>query len=489
MKDSKIIQFLKCLTKQEFREFRKFVKSPYHNNRKEVIRFYETIREYYPDFNKDGLSKENIYEKLYPGKKYDPNVIALLSSYLINLGKDFLTISDFKEDKFFYKYHLLKSLDTHSADNLFEKEFRDTGNFLNEEKFNTETFRNKSLLELSKINFDLRRNRQENTCQNSIEYGDYLIYSFLINLIENYHGLLANKSSFNYDFTGSAALSFVKNFNFEGFIKSMKDQKLKDHNYIVYYYFLFMCNYNPENEIYFSKLKEYSFKDFDNISELEKSNRFNYLIDYCIYKMELGDLKFLDESFQLYVEVLEKKIFQTSPQTRDIGLMFFRNFVTIGLAAKEYEYIEKFIDEYGGRIKADSKNDLLELSYAMLNYERKKYDKALECLSKVSNSIPLFRLSTKHILLKIYYDTDQYDSFFSLTDTYRHYLKNDKIIPKHTREAHTVLLGYAGKLARMKLAGNTEDALILKKEIKENRGMDFRHKFWLMEKAQELMKN
>jgi len=247
-----------------------------------------------------------------------------------------------------------------------------------------------------------------------------------------------------------------------------------------------MSNYYPDNVNYFAMLKEYSFRDFAKLNNSEKFSRFNYLIDYCIYKMELGHLEFLRESFNLYTEALDRKIFHSDPDDKNIGLIFFRNFVTIGLAAKEYKYVENFISQYGDGISGEMKSDLLELSHAMLDYEKRDYDKALERISRVSNLFPLFRLSTKFILAKIYYDTNQYDSFLSLIDTYRHYLKNDKIIPAHTRDAHTLFINYTSRLAKFKSSGNNEGLYELKKEINKDRKLDFRHKLWINEKAEEL---
>jgi hypothetical protein len=487
MHNSKITRFLKCLSKAEIREFGKFVRSPYHNNRKDVIRFYDALIKYYPDFTEGHATKENLFKKLYPAQKYRSEVIVLLSSYLFNLGRDFMAISDFMENEFLHRYHYLNSIDKHRADSLFESEYKNTAEFMNGMKMDNDYFKNKSLMEMLYISFNVKRNRQGATCANNVEYSDYSIYSFLVQLSCIYHDLLADKSSFNYDFTGSAADIFVKHFDFEGFMKNLQSNDDANYNYTAYYYYLLMSNYYPHEESYYKKLKEYSFKDFDKLHLSEKSARFDYLIDYCIYKMEMGSYEFLRESFELYSEALEKKIFQTGDKV--VGLMFFRNFITIGLAAKENEYIERFINEYGSRIAGEGKADLLELSYAMLNYEKKQYDKALECISRISNAIPLFRLATKNVLLKIYYDTNQYDSFFSLIDAYKHYLKNDKIVPDHIKNAHLLLLNYSGRLAKIKSTGNSDGLYLLKSEIKENAKMDFRHRFWLIEKSNELQGN
>jgi tetratricopeptide (TPR) repeat protein len=150
--------------------------------------------------------------------------------------------------------------------------------------------------------------------------------------------------------------------------------------------------------------------------------------------------------------------------------------------------VEKFIAEYGPQVKEDVRDDLLELSYAMLYYEKKEFIKALESLSKVSNSFPLFKLATKHILIKIYYETNQYEAFSSLIDTYKHYLKNERIIPDLIKSYHTNFLNYLGKLLRMKSSGYHDEIFALKKKLKENPIMDIRHRLWLIEKAEELEK-
>jgi hypothetical protein len=489
MQNSKIINFLKCLSKHELGEFGKFVRSPFHNNRKDVIRFYDVLRKHYPGFNGGEISKKKIFEELYPDKNYDTNTIVLLSSYLYNLGRHFLAVLNLKEDTFSFKYNFLKSLDSHNADELFEKEYRDAGQFLKNEKLNKESFNRYAALEELKINFNLYRNRQDKIYRNTIDYGDNFIYSFIVKMVVLFHGMLVDKMTFNFDFTGSAAELFIRNFNLEEFINSLPGGKTEHYDFLIYYYYLFMAHHYPHNEYYFPRIKEYSFKNFEKLQMEEKSSRFQYLIEYCLIQLKSGNLKFLHEAFNLYTEALEKKLYKNTPSEEGMGLIFFRNFIVIGLMAKEYDYVENFISEYGREITGEMRDETLELSYAMLHYERKQYSKALEHLNRVSTAFPLFKLSTKYILIKIYYETDQYDSFFSLMDAYRHYLKNEKIITELIRGYHTNFLNYLSVLVKIKSSGTSDDLYTIKKEIKENMNMDFRHKLWLLEKAGELEKS
>jgi len=46
MENSQLTEALQTLSKEEFREFGKFLRSPFFNNRSEVIRLYEFLKLY-----------------------------------------------------------------------------------------------------------------------------------------------------------------------------------------------------------------------------------------------------------------------------------------------------------------------------------------------------------------------------------------------------------------------------------------------------------
>ena len=211
MKNTNLIQLLKCFSKEEVREFGKFVKSPFFNNRKDVSKYYDILKKYHPGFNDDIISNEKIFKELYPGIKYDANDIVRLNSYLFNLGKDFLVISGVRDDEYTYKYMLLTSLDAHRADNLFEKEFQKTDDFLSGEMLHNDFFLKKSQIETLKTNFYLIRNNQKAICENVINKSVYNIYNFIIGLSVSFHDMFANKYTYNFDYTDTTPGLFIKN--------------------------------------------------------------------------------------------------------------------------------------------------------------------------------------------------------------------------------------------------------------------------------------
>ena len=94
-----LIQLLNTFSKEEMREFGKFVNSPFHNNRSDVILFFDEIKKFHPGFNKSEFSKENIFSLIFPKKKYQDDVIRRLASNLFKLAEEFCAYNNFRKDK------------------------------------------------------------------------------------------------------------------------------------------------------------------------------------------------------------------------------------------------------------------------------------------------------------------------------------------------------------------------------------------------------
>ena len=62
---------LKTFTPPEIKKFRDFVKSPYYNKNKNVIKLNETLQKFYPEFSPAKLTEENIYSLVFGKEKFD----------------------------------------------------------------------------------------------------------------------------------------------------------------------------------------------------------------------------------------------------------------------------------------------------------------------------------------------------------------------------------------------------------------------------------
>ena len=103
MRDTKLITLIRKLSTEELKELEKFVASPFFSRGRDFVPLFKILKQFYPDFSDRKLSKEFLFKKIFPGKKFDPqksyNVIKTLSSQLVKMCKDFLMQLEFEDDE------------------------------------------------------------------------------------------------------------------------------------------------------------------------------------------------------------------------------------------------------------------------------------------------------------------------------------------------------------------------------------------------------
>ena len=99
MKEIRLIETLKTFTISEWKLFEKFAASPFFNNGRNYLPFLKQLRKFYPSFESDKLTYEHIHKKLYPGKKFNKQMMWNLASELEKLSKEFMLQLGLKENK------------------------------------------------------------------------------------------------------------------------------------------------------------------------------------------------------------------------------------------------------------------------------------------------------------------------------------------------------------------------------------------------------
>ena len=110
MKNSELLKTLGSMNENEFREFGKFIASPYFNNRSEIVRLYDALKKYHPTFSSNSFKEELIFSKVYPGKKFSGVMMRKVFSLTTNLAMSFFAFKSFEDDKLGYNVKLLDRL-------------------------------------------------------------------------------------------------------------------------------------------------------------------------------------------------------------------------------------------------------------------------------------------------------------------------------------------------------------------------------------------
>lgn len=93
MKNTTTTRFLKRLSKKEIAGLNVFITNPYFNthNKEEVIRLYQYMIQFAPDYNHKDFTKENAFKALYPSKVFHAATLNGLMNKLFALIKKFIS--------------------------------------------------------------------------------------------------------------------------------------------------------------------------------------------------------------------------------------------------------------------------------------------------------------------------------------------------------------------------------------------------------------
>ena len=140
------------------------------------------------------------------------------------------------------------------------------------------------------------------------------------------------------------------------------------------------------------------------------------------------------------------------------------------------------------RNKLDPRHKDFAVNFAMAEIlsARKNYNKALEYLSRINIEFSAEKFQVKALMLKIYYETGSYENAYSLIDSSRHFLRNDKQLPDSRKKSFLTFLSFGSQLINIKLNPDEKKSVTLKKSI--HRSRFFSGRDWLMEKIEELRK-
>lgn len=474
MKNTKLTAVLKTFSKSEIVKFKDFVNSPYFNKNTNVIKLNEVILDYFPDFDSEKFTEENIFKKLFGKEKYNYFKIKNLISDLYQISLTYLKIIANNKKGIENDINLLNELHERQLDNLFiqkEKQInRELNSLIKDEFYYLKQYQ---LARVNTSHFKFKKSGYSfNLIQN--EYDIYLQYTLIV-LLRNYSKMLTNKNHGNIEF---------KMEMFENVWEYVKDKEFKDIPSAGIYRQMIALELSRDEKDYRSliKLKE---KYEKNLSDEDIYYILLVANSYSAYRLKLGDESFYNDRFSAFKEMVDRKI----QLPNYILFVNFINTYTSACMIGEYKWAEDFMKRFSdGIFPAEEKDNTVNYCLAFLSYRLKEYDKALEYFSKTNFKLFIMKVMVKSYTLRIFYEKNMHEQTFSAIDAFRHYLKSEKLIAEEQKAAHYEFLKHVTELTKLKLENikeNNIDLDFLRKQIKEMSSNPLGAKNWLIEKSEK----
>lgn len=471
MHKSQLVQILRTFTKKEIRDFKKWLRSPYHNQRKDVYDLFLYL------FKNDNLHKENklikeyIYPYLFSSEPYDDAKIRQTIHFLFKAIEEFLVTTEMTRDNIQKKIIWSRVLREKGLVEYAQKQLNIVKNNI-ESKHHFYSFEhhfNKYLLtnELYDTAIVNKRNAQEEL-ENIIDAIDKVF------IAERLFRVCIQLSSPNTSLKEDDAV-FV-----EAIIAHLQNDETLLNDQAVKMYFLIYKVLKDNNYDEFLDLKTHLFDFGNNFDQFLIDDIFLIAINYCTRQMNKGRKEYIQEAFSLCKTGIEKKYLISQDQ---IERYFFRNFVSIGINAREFNWVENFIIDYQQYLDEQHRESYVNFCFGLLYSKSGQYDKAITYLAQFEPDDVLLNLNSKLQLIKIYYQLDEVYALESLIESSKVYLRRKKDIGDNYRLLYKNLLKFTQKLLRVNPYDKSKKAK-LRKEIEAANPLI--EKQWFLEQLENL---
>jgi hypothetical protein len=212
----------------------------------------------------------------------------------------------------------------------------------------------------------------------------------------------------------------------------------------------------------------------------ELRDMYAYVQNYCIRQANLGNSDFLNELFDAYRTLLDSGIIYVQDHLSQFD---FKNMVTVGLRVEEYDWVEAFITRESAVLPEDFRQNAITYNLARLHFARKDFKQALRLLFGVEFTDVYYHLDGKSLLLKTYYELEDFEPLLSLIKAFRVYLRRNRKISTYQLTIYNNLIKYVKQLTRLKLGRNV-NLTNVKSDIENTK--QIADLSWLNQKVEEV---
>lgn len=481
MLSNQLIQIIRSFSKKEMTRFYEFANSPYFNKHQGVKRLLGYLNNIFPDFTAKNCDREELQKWVFPAKKQKQSELALIFTYTLRLLEKFLTTEQFKTDEYFHKILLLRNLRGKEQYRHYEKVKNKLDRALAANPYkDTEYFNIRFLKAAESDQYYAHRSRTEK--DHSIQQKqNNLDHYYLAMKLRDSCEMIVRSRYMKIDYSTGLLDLLIEE------IRQNLDQYATNPTIVVYFR-IYQMILNGEHQFYYDALPVIQ-SNSHFFTKPELQNIYVYLQNFCIEQINKGERQFLKESFILYKDQLDKQLLMDN--NGFLSEWHYKNIVTAGIRLGEMEWTYQFIESYKARLNPEVIENAYTFNLASYYYSSQQFEKVLELLVRVEYTDIRYSLAAKSLLLRTYYDLEEYDALSSLTRSFSQYLSRNQLIPEHRKQAMSNLVRFTNRAFQIKsnadfVTHQKSQRELQKLEKEMESGIAIINKDWLDQKVNEL---
>ncbi len=487
-----LLEVLRTFTDHEKKRFGKFLNSAYFNKSPKIIRLFNILRKFHPNYDNKKITKMYIYKKLDYGLAFNDSTIRNLLYDLQVIAETYLKIKnmehnlaesnvlqrdEFKKRELDMLYQI--NLENSNLD-MAKRNYTNSQNIMSRFRLDSDQF----YFELAQKNID-----SENYSKNADKFKNgiiHLVNYFVVEFIKHNETLFSTARSFKAKQKEQYAHDFLKVIDVDKLTEYVK--KNSPGGFIAEVYLkLLKAFMNFNNERLYTDLFNTVTKYSKKLSTDDNKYLYNKLASYNRIKASSAKTsnKYDTELFKLY-EIMLKNSFYPADYKGNIKLDAYKEIMTLAIKLKKLPWLQEFISAFKNKIYYEYRKDINYFSTAVLNNEKGKYKEAFDQLGKVSLDDFLYELEARGLMIKLAYHAGNMETTQRMIDGYNNYLFRHRKMTDQEKGSHENYVDFMQLLLNYKKGDDRFEINLIKKKI--TNASNVLYKGWLLSKAVGLSK-
>ncbi len=465
MKTSFLIQYLEALTDAERELFSRFLQSPYHNQRMDVVRLYQLLLPYLAG-EADLPSKESLYAEIYGGRTYANLEFNNTITYLTQCVRNFLCIERFQSEKGAQDYYLLQALRDHHLDHQFERQWqraveahralpeRNAQWYLREYNFQNEWFKYKRI-------------KTSVWPENLQATSDALTRACSLEVVR-----WGSTGQAWHQATGQQ-LSLP--------LLEAAQATLKPEPQLGAYELFAQTNrvLEPTSTVSdFDALRALMRNQIRLLSLEERREVYLAAINFCIRQINQGERSFMHQAMELYKEGLESKALLVRGNALQPHTYY--NVHVLAHRVGEREWAKHFIDTYQAYLPKAERENFYQYNLAIYSFMLEDYKSVLGILLNVRFNELYLNLEVRTMMLRAYFETRELHSLQSLLASFSLFVRRHQELG-HNKQRYLNLIKYTKHLLKLNTYSLARKRALLNEVIETKALSD---KEWIVRKLE-----
>ena len=486
-KDTKLIAFLRTFTPEELSDFEKFIVSPYFKKGRDLMPFFKVLLKHHTDYNSENFNEELIFDELYPGTgfgdKKSKDILKTLSSSLLKLAEEFIVISKFRKNNVLRNRIMLDEILNRDLVKYYEQYREITADELGVKgKATMQNILEEYFFEGMNSRYCSQILDYKNYFKHVIRSGEFISSYFISNLLRIAKTKYLSETGRNLKSEKDIVDFLTGALDMKAILKIY--EKTPHYVFMGYHYYTYLSLTNNCDIKYYKSAKEIFFGNKSKLSNSERLYLYSDLLNILNMSFQMKNSSDnRKEIFELLKSCIEDKAYKFS-EDDFMQPDFYRNVILNAVYLKEFDWALDFTDNYTKELKHEFRENLKYYSRTMIFFGKKEFEEALVNISKVKYDLVNFKIDVKIISLMIFFELQMTEQAYSMTDTFKHFLRSFKELPEELRVSHLNFIKYYLKILNINVSGKKDEVLFFRSKIENEKLVS--HKKWLLEKLGDL---